>query len=162
MSNPQFFRHTIDCIGDIGFPTRTLKHPPLIDNMSSFDSGPDTFRFLDLTREMQDRVHEIILNDEVAPPAELDNCDRSPRHVRDLETRRRGARNVGLLHELQMPAMASYGLLCSNRRLAGEMREALERESWTPEGLRYKIDCMAENGDLHSTSTPLPAPYEKH
>lgn len=53
-----------------------------------------------------------------------------------------------------MPALASY------RRLAGEMREALERESWKPGGLRYKIDCMAEDGDLHSTWTRLPAPFQ--
>lgn len=38
------------------------------------------------------------------------------------------------------------------------MGEALEGESGKPGGLRYKMDCMAENDDLQSTRTRLLGP----
>lgn len=95
--------------------------------MSTVGSVLDTFRFLDLPREIPDQVYEITLNGKVAPPAQLNQRDRSSRHTTGLEARKGGAKYNGvLLHELQVPAMAGYGLLCSNRCLAGKMREALE------------------------------------
>lgn len=57
--------------------------------MSTFDSVPDTFWFLDLPREIRDQVHEITLNGEVASPAQLNQRNRSLRHARGLETQKR-------------------------------------------------------------------------
>lgn len=74
-------------------------------------------------------MYEITLNGEVAPPAQLNQRDRSSRQARGLETRKGGAKYNGVLLELQVPVLTSYGLLCSNRFLAGKMREELERES---------------------------------
>lgn len=82
--------------------------------MSTFDSVPDTFRFHDLPREIRDQVYEIIVNSEVAPSAQINQRDRSSRHARDLETRKRGAKYAEVLQELQMPALTGFGLLCSN------------------------------------------------
>lgn len=158
VTHSKLFRHPIASVGGIGLPTRAWKPVSLIDIMSTFESVPDTFQSLDLPREIRDQVSKIIVRGEVIPPAQLIRRDRSSRHARDFETRKRG---VKFRWSVARAASAGHDQLWAFVQqpvLAGKMREALEGESRNPGELRYKMNCMAENGDLQSIWTRLPAP----
>ncbi len=124
------------------------------------------FRFLDLPRELRDRIYVIVLTSERRPPAFPEEC--SPRW-RDIDASAMSGYSVpngeeqyrDIWYEYQPMAIACTGLLSCTRQISQEMVGAIERQSTAGEGgLKYKLDCMIRRERIWPTWTALPVPLK--
>lgn len=134
-------------------PDKTAADLPSMQNKSP--NPKDVFRFLDLAREIRDKIYILVLQSTLNPPPTPEEsgkrwCEKNALGIADP-----------FKYEKKPAAYACYGLLGSNRQITWEMHEAVLREySDTYGGVTYKLDCMARDTgeELWPTWLALPAP----
>ncbi len=124
------------------------------------------FRFLDLPRELRDRVYADVLTSERRPPASPEDCGQRRRDIDAWATSRYSTPHRpeiyrDIWYEVQPISTACSGLLSCTRHISQEMVEAIERQSKAGRGgLQYKLDCMVQGDRLWPTWTALPVPLK--
>ena len=111
-----------------------------------------TFRFLDLARELRDRIYDAVLSSDT-----LTQPPKSPQEAgeRWSEESRLG-RFRGIKHSTAPITYTCSGLLQSNRQIPRELQEAIE---WNG-GVEYHLDIMVGEASLWPTWLALPAPVK--
>lgn len=132
--------------------------------MQSTEISIVPFRFLDLPRELRNRVYAYVLATEDAPPespeAAVDRCDgigKSPIDHSDLGLYER---DLGIYYDRKPLRFACTGLLYGNRQVSVEMQDTIMHKTQTgaEAGIIYKVDCMVYRDQIWPTWTCLPAP----
>ena len=113
------------------------------------------FRFLDLPREIRDRVYLFVLTSRHCAP-------KSPKEDRSLWQKSRQGRMGKMWYRKVVSNFTCAGLLACNRQMSREMIEAIERHNaMEGEGVRYHMDCIVTgDGTLWPAWTGLPAPLK--
>lgn len=109
-----------------------------------------TFRFLDLARELRDRIYDAVLSSDTPtqPP-------KSPQEAGDKWSgESRLGRFRGIKHSTAPITSTCSGLLQSNRQISRKLQEAIE---WNGR-VEYHLDIMVAEASLWPTWLALPAP----
>ncbi len=132
--------------------------------MQSTETSNDHFRFLDLPRELRDRVYFHLLENEDVPPRSpeaagdrYEGIDKSPENRGNLLYYER---DLQMYYDRKPLSFACTDILYCSRQISTEMREYLMRRNQTDgtAGINYKIDCMVYDSKVWPTWTLLSAP----
>lgn len=127
------------------------------------------FHFLDLPRELRDRIYAIFLNIECKAPKSPEEPskrwrDTDASHM--LRYNSSGSSNTyrNIWYETKPLTFACTGLLRCNHQISQEVIEVLDRKCITcGRCARYKLDCMVDGeggSSLWLSWTALPAPLK--
>lgn len=134
--------------------------------MSQSVEHVEAFRFLDLPRELRDRIYAIVLTSERRPPASPEECGQ---RWRDVDASAMSICSVpngpelyrDIWYEDQPVAIACTGLLSCTRQISQEMVRAIERQNTAGKGgLQCRLDCMVRGERLWPTWIALPVPVK--
>lgn len=112
-----------------------------------------SFPFLQLPRELRDRIYEYALESEVEPPVSPEDPTISNRWELDTEP---NFKTGIILEKKPLADVTCRGLLYSNVQVMDEVRNALSRN-----GVTCKLDCMFQNWKVWATWTSLPPSLER-
>lgn len=109
------------------------------------------FRFVDLPREIRDRVYSLVLALRVAPPPDANELGPKMSASNDR------VHDKGISYEKKAIVFSASSLLLCNRQIATEMHEEISRQS---ENVLWHLDCgiTSRVGMLRLTWLALPVP----